>query len=60
MVLFATSKMINGGFQTYILTPDRTALYITLFSYSKLEMPNANWLKNDNKTRMDMCKTRME
>ena len=31
--------------QAYILTPDRTALYITLFSYSKLEMPNANWLK---------------
>ena len=49
-----------GGLKPDILTPERAALYLTLFSYSKLEMPSAGWLKNDNKTRMDKCKTRME
>ena len=50
----------NNKVSSYILTPDRATLYITPFSYSKLEMPSAYWLKNVNKTRMDKCKTRME
>ena len=33
---------------------------ITPFSYSKLEMPNGSWLKNDNKTKLDKHRTRIE
>ena len=53
---FDASNVGSSG----LLSPHGTSLYITHFSYSKLEKLSANWPKIDNKTRMDECKTRIE